>query len=161
VHHSIFKEREQKFYPFPGEYVSNMLEQLLQTKVIELPECKRPEKMEKVANPNYCKYHCIICHLVQKCFVLKEIIMKLGKEKKIDLDYDEVAKVNHTTIAYGSPNDVLPTLKQGALPLNLVAQKSRGPKNKPHMQSRSLEPQRSRCNMIIHCLKSSRIMSLY
>ena len=68
--------------------------------------------------------------------MLKEIIMKLAKEKKIDLDYDEVAEVNHTTIACGSPNNVLPTLKQGALPLNLVDQKSRGPKNKPHMQSK-------------------------
>ena len=136
MHLSTFKEREQKFYPFPDEDVPNMLEQLLQTKVIKLPECKQSEEMEKVDNPNYCKYHCIICHPVQKCFMLKEIIMKLAKEKKIDLDYDEVAEANHTTIACGSPNNVLPTLKQGALPLNLVDQKSRGPENKPHMQSK-------------------------
>lgn len=68
--------------------------------------------------------------------MLKEIIMKLTNKKKIDLDYDEVVEANHTTIAYGSPNDVLPTLKQGALPPTLVAQKSRGPKDKPYMQSK-------------------------
>jgi len=53
--------------------------------------------------------------------VLKEIIMRLVEEKKIDLDYDEVVEANHTTVACGSPNDVLPTLKQGALPPNLFA----------------------------------------
>ena len=47
----------------------------------------------------------------KKCFVLKEIIMKLAKEKRIDIDYDKVVEANHTTIACGSPNDVLPTLK--------------------------------------------------
>ena len=37
-----FKEREQKLYMFPDEDVPNILEQLLQLKLIELLECKRP-----------------------------------------------------------------------------------------------------------------------
>ena len=73
------KEREQKVYPFPDEDVSNILEQLLQLKLIELPECRRPKDMGKVDDPNYCKYHRIIGHLIQKCFVFKEQIMKLAK----------------------------------------------------------------------------------
>ena len=36
--------------------------------------------------------------------------MKLAKENKIDLDFNEVVRSNHVTIAC----DVLPTLKQGA-----------------------------------------------
>ena len=36
------KEREQKVYPFPNEDVPNIFEQLLQMKLIELPECKQP-----------------------------------------------------------------------------------------------------------------------
>ena len=40
VRRLTFKEREQKAYPFPDEDVSNILEQLLQLKLIELPECK-------------------------------------------------------------------------------------------------------------------------
>ena len=40
LHCSTFKQKEQKVYPFLGEDVPNMLEQLLQTKVIKLPECK-------------------------------------------------------------------------------------------------------------------------
>ena len=105
VRRLTFKEREQKVYPFPDEDVLNILEQLLQLKLIELPE-----DMGKVDDPNYCKYHCIIGHLIQKCFVFKEQIMKLAKENKIDLNFDEVVGSNHVTIAY----DVLPTLKQGA-----------------------------------------------
>ena len=105
-----FKEREQKVYPFPDEDVSNMLEQLLQLKLIELPECKWPEDIGKVDDPNYCKYHRIIGHPIQKCFVFKEQIIKLAKENKIDLNFDEVVGSNNVTVAY----DILPTLKQGA-----------------------------------------------
>ena len=36
--------------------------------------------------------------------------MKLAKENKIDLDFDEFVGSNHVTVAC----DVLPTLKQGA-----------------------------------------------
>lgn len=35
--HSPLKEREQKIYPFSNDDVSNMLDQLLQIKVIKLP----------------------------------------------------------------------------------------------------------------------------
>ena len=110
VHGLTFKEREQNVYPFPDEDVPNILEQLLQLKLIELLECKRPEDMGKVDDPNYCKYHRIIGHPIQKCFVFKEQIMTLAKENKIDLDFNEVVGLNHVTVAC----DVLPTLKQGA-----------------------------------------------
>ncbi|KAK4592997.1 hypothetical protein RGQ29_017223 [Quercus rubra] len=110
VHRPTFKEREQKVYSFPNEDVPNIFEQLLQMNLIELPECKRPEDMGKVDDPNYCKYHRIIGHPIQKCFVFKEQIMKLAKENKIDLNFDEVVGTNHVTIVC----DVLPTLKQGS-----------------------------------------------
>ena len=79
MRHLTLKERKQKVYPFPDEDVPNILEQLLQLKLIELPECRRPEDMGKVDDPNYCKYHRIIGHPIQKCFVFKEQIMKLAK----------------------------------------------------------------------------------
>ena len=115
-----FKEHEQKLYPFPDEDVPNILEELLQLKLIELPECKRPKDMGKVDDPNYCKCHRIIGHPIQKCFIFKEQIMKLVKENKIDLDFNEVVGSNHVTIAC----DVLPTLKQGGKhqPSSQVAQ---------------------------------------
>ena len=66
--------------------------------------------MGKVNNLNYCKYHRIIGHPIQKCFVFKEQIMKLAKENKIYLNFNEVVGSNHVTVTC----DVLPTLKQGA-----------------------------------------------
>ena len=42
VRRLTFKEREQKLYMFLDEDVPNILEQLLQLKLIELLECKRP-----------------------------------------------------------------------------------------------------------------------
>ena len=65
--------------------------------------------MGKVDDPNYCKYHRIIGHPIQKNFVFKEQIMKIAKENKIDLDFDKVVGLNHVAIACG----VLPTFKQG------------------------------------------------
>ena len=62
VHHLTFKEREQRVYLFVDEDMPDILEQLLQLKLIELLECKWLEDMEKVDDLNYCKYHRIIGH---------------------------------------------------------------------------------------------------
>ena len=79
-----------------------MLEDLLQKKVIKLPECKRQEEMDRVNDPNYFHYHRIVSHPVEKCFVLKDLIMKLAKQGIIHLDLDEVVESNHVTVTFGS-----------------------------------------------------------
>ncbi|CAL2271127.1 unnamed protein product [Prunus armeniaca] len=107
------KELEEKTYPFPDSDVIGMLEDLLEKKVIELPECKRPEKMNRVNDPKFCKYHRIVSHPVEKCFVLKELIMNLARQGRIELDVDEIAEVNVATIVFGSFDPVpLPVLSK-------------------------------------------------
>ena len=69
--------------------------------------------MGKVDDPNYCKYHRIISHPIQKFFVLKELIMKLAKERKIDLDFNDVAQSNLVTFSCGLPICMSPTTEQG------------------------------------------------
>ncbi|KAA0035697.1 retrotransposon gag protein [Cucumis melo var. makuwa] len=64
----------------------------------KLPEFKQPEQVGKVDDLNYCKYHWVISHPVEKCFVLKELILKLAREKKIKLDIDEIAQTNHVVV---------------------------------------------------------------
>ncbi|KAA0042988.1 ty3-gypsy retrotransposon protein [Cucumis melo var. makuwa] len=76
----------------------DMLEQLIEKQLIQLPECKRPEQAGKVEDPNYYKYHQTINHPIAKCFVLKELILKLACENKIELDIDEVAQTNYVTV---------------------------------------------------------------
>ncbi|TYK25790.1 ty3-gypsy retrotransposon protein [Cucumis melo var. makuwa] len=87
---STLKERQKKVYPFPDSDIADMLEQLLEKQLIQLSKCKRPEQAGKVNDPNYCKYHRVISHPVEKCFVLKELILRLTrKKKKIELDLEE------------------------------------------------------------------------
>ncbi|KAM2246588.1 hypothetical protein ACFXTI_007392 [Malus domestica] len=76
---NTLKELEQKVYPFPDSDMDAMLDDLLEKKVIELPECKRPEEMNRINDPKHCKYHRIVGHHVGKCFILKELIMKLAQ----------------------------------------------------------------------------------
>ncbi|KAA0060608.1 ty3-gypsy retrotransposon protein [Cucumis melo var. makuwa] len=76
----------------------DMLDQLLEKQLIQLPECKRPAEIRRVNDPNYCKYHWVISHPVEKCFVLKELILKLALDKKIELELDDVAQTNHAAV---------------------------------------------------------------
>ncbi|KAM1579590.1 hypothetical protein ACFX1Z_041014 [Malus domestica] len=96
------KELEEKTYPFPDSDVVAVLEDLLEKKVIGLPECKRPEEMNRTDSLRYCKFHRFISHPTEKCFVLKDLIMKLAQKGIIELDLDEVAKSNYTTFTSGS-----------------------------------------------------------
>ncbi|KAM2812105.1 hypothetical protein COP1_044661 [Malus domestica] len=59
---NTLRELEQKVYPFPDSDMDAMLDDLLEKKVIELPECKRPEEMNRINDPKYCKYHRIVGH---------------------------------------------------------------------------------------------------
>ncbi|KAA0047151.1 retrotransposon gag protein [Cucumis melo var. makuwa] len=92
------KERQAKVYPFLDSDIANILKQLLEKHLIQLPECKRPEQAGKVDYPNHCKYHRVISHPVEKFFVLKELILRLAREKKIELDLEEVAQTNHVAV---------------------------------------------------------------
>ena len=58
---------------------------------------KRPEKANKVDDPNYCKYHRLVSHPVEKCFILKDKIMALYEEGKIEFE-EEIASMNMTSI---------------------------------------------------------------
>uniref|UniRef100_A0A2N9J4N8 Uncharacterized protein n=1 Tax=Fagus sylvatica TaxID=28930 RepID=A0A2N9J4N8_FAGSY len=97
------KEMEEKTYPFPDSDVPGMLEDLLEKEIIKLPECKRPEEMGRTNDPKYCKYHRVVSHTVEKCFVLKDLILRLAREGKILLDLDEAVGSNHATFTFGLP----------------------------------------------------------
>ena len=115
------KERQEKVYPFPDSDISRMLDDLLEANIIELPEVKRPEEANQVDNPNYCKYHRLISHPVEKCFVLKDKIMRLHENEDIIFD-DEIAASNITTTVNLGPRQSLPTISFGSFePIRLDA----------------------------------------
>ncbi|KAM1420830.1 hypothetical protein ACFX2I_003158 [Malus domestica] len=101
IRRRTLNELEEKTYPFPDSDVVAMLEDLLEKKVISLPECKRPEEMNRIDSPRYCKFHRFISHPTEKCFVLKDLIIKLAQKGIIELDLDDVVKSNYTTITSG------------------------------------------------------------
>ncbi|BFG21034.1 hypothetical protein CerSpe_073080 [Prunus speciosa] len=101
-HRHTLKELEEKMYHFLDSNVVGMLEDLLEKKVIELPECKRLEEMNQVNDPKFWKYHQIVNHPVEECFVLKEFIMNLVRQGRIELDVDKVTYTNIATIVFGS-----------------------------------------------------------
>ncbi|KAM2824754.1 hypothetical protein COP1_034626 [Malus domestica] len=96
------KELEEKTYPFPDSDMVAMLKDLLEKKVIDLPECRQPEEMNRTDSPRYCKFHCFTSNPMEKCFVLKDLIMKLAQKGIIELDLDNVVKLNYTIITSGS-----------------------------------------------------------
>ncbi|CAL2226289.1 unnamed protein product [Prunus armeniaca] len=67
--------------------------------------------MNLVNDPKFCKYHQIVNHPVEKCFVLKKLIMNLVRQGRIELDVDEIADANVATIVFGPFNPMsLPIL---------------------------------------------------
>ncbi|KAA0033079.1 retrotransposon gag protein [Cucumis melo var. makuwa] len=53
--HPTLIERQKKVYPFLDFDAADMLEQLLENQLIQLPKRKRLEQARKADDPNYCK----------------------------------------------------------------------------------------------------------
>ena len=84
------QEMQEKQYPLPNSDISKMLDHLLELKLIELPEMKHPEEADQTNDPKYCKYHHLIGHTIERCFVLKDKIMELAHQGKITFDDEAV-----------------------------------------------------------------------
>ncbi|PHU14001.1 putative pectin methyltransferase QUA2 [Capsicum chinense] len=66
--------------------------------MIDLSESKRPDEINNINDPKYCKYHRVVGHPTGKFFILKEKIMMLVSEGKIIIDVDEIVEANHSSI---------------------------------------------------------------
>ncbi|KAL0299439.1 UNVERIFIED_CONTAM: hypothetical protein Sradi_6603700 [Sesamum radiatum] len=84
-------------YPFLDSDVPGIFDDLLEANLIDLPEMKRPEEAEQKDDPKYCKYHRLVGHAIQDCFVFKDKVMQLARQGKISLEEDS-AVINVITI---------------------------------------------------------------
>ncbi|KAL0299019.1 UNVERIFIED_CONTAM: Transposon Tf2-12 polyprotein [Sesamum radiatum] len=75
-------------YPFLDSDVPGIFDDLLEANLIDLPEMKRPEEAERKDDPKYCKYHRLVGHAIQDCFVFKDKVMQLARQGKISLEED-------------------------------------------------------------------------
>ncbi|KAL0444583.1 UNVERIFIED_CONTAM: hypothetical protein Slati_2181000 [Sesamum latifolium] len=78
-------------YPFLDSDISGIFDNLLEANLIDLPEMKRPEEAERKDDPKYCKYHRLVAHSIQDCFVFKDKVMQLARQGKISLEEDSAA----------------------------------------------------------------------
>ena len=83
---STLREMQKKEYPFLDYDVSEIFDELLELKLIDLQEMKLPDEAAKTNDPNYCKYQRLVSHPLEKCFVFKDRVMRLVNENKIILD---------------------------------------------------------------------------
>lgn len=68
------KEMQAKEYPFIDSDVTTNFEELLALKLFELPKIKRPQEARRINDPNYCKYHRLMGHPIEKCFNFKSSV---------------------------------------------------------------------------------------
>ncbi|KAL0374252.1 UNVERIFIED_CONTAM: hypothetical protein Sradi_3340900 [Sesamum radiatum] len=101
------KELQEKEYPFPDSDVPYIFDELMERKLIELPESKRPDEAGRVNDPKYCKYHRVVSHPIERCFVVKKKIMAPAKEGKIILDVEETVGTNVANITAANNRHVL------------------------------------------------------
>ncbi|KAK4390373.1 Transposon Ty3-G Gag-Pol polyprotein [Sesamum angolense] len=94
------KEMQAREYPFLDSFVPGIFDDLLKANLIDLPEMKRPEEAELKDDPKYCKYHHLVGHAIQDCFVFKDKVMQLARQGKIALE-ENFAATNAITIESG------------------------------------------------------------
>ncbi|KAL0444767.1 UNVERIFIED_CONTAM: hypothetical protein Slati_2199400 [Sesamum latifolium] len=85
------KEMQARQYPFLDSDVPGIFDDLLEANLIDLPEMKRPEEAERKDDPKYCKYHRLVGHVIQDCFMFKDKVMQLARQGKISLEEDSAA----------------------------------------------------------------------
>ncbi|KAK4381112.1 hypothetical protein Sango_2999300 [Sesamum angolense] len=69
------KEMQAREYPFLDFDVPRIFDDLLEANLIDLPKMKRPEEAERKDDPKYCKYHRLVGHAIQDCFMFKDKVM--------------------------------------------------------------------------------------
>ncbi|CAA0822242.1 Unknown protein, partial [Striga hermonthica] len=109
------KEMQAKQYPFLDSDVSCIFDDLMEAKLIELPEMKRPEEAGRVNDPKYCKYHRLVGHPIHNCFVFKDKVMQLTHQGKISLE-ESSATANHISEACNMTNKHEAPLEENNLP---------------------------------------------
>ncbi|KAL0420449.1 UNVERIFIED_CONTAM: hypothetical protein Slati_3067800 [Sesamum latifolium] len=85
------KKMQARQYPFLDSDVPRIFDDLLEANLIDLPEIKRPEEAERKDDPKYYKYHRLVGHAIQDCFVFKDKVMQLARKGKISLEEDSAA----------------------------------------------------------------------
>ncbi|KAK4397710.1 hypothetical protein Sango_1246500 [Sesamum angolense] len=98
------KEMQAREYPFLDSDVSGIFDDLLEANLTDLPEIKRLEEVERKDDPKYYKYHRLVGHTIQDCFMFKNNVINkdscnamhgdnITSKKEDSSDTDDLKKV--------------------------------------------------------------------
>ncbi|KAL0416489.1 UNVERIFIED_CONTAM: hypothetical protein Slati_3480800 [Sesamum latifolium] len=82
------KEMQARQYPLLDSDVFGIFDDLSEANLIDLSKMKRPEEAKRKDDPKYYKYHRLVGHVIQDCFVFKDKVMQLARQGKISLEED-------------------------------------------------------------------------
>lgn len=74
---------------------------------IKLFEPRRPEKVGKTDDPNYCLYHRMLGHSTHKCFILKDMLQVLVDVQVLRLEPEE-RRVTNNAVSLQFRHDLPP-----------------------------------------------------
>lgn len=83
---------------------SSMINVLLENKIIQPLDPKRPDEVNKVDDPTYCRCHRLVSHLIEDCGSLNELIMKFARECQIVPDTEEGMSCNNLPLDHPNAN---------------------------------------------------------
>ncbi|KAM2162439.1 hypothetical protein ACFX1Q_040230 [Malus domestica] len=112
------KERKEVKYSFDDEDVGTIFDELFAAKMIMLPEPKRPAEVNKTDDPKYCRYHRLISHTIEDCYILKDIIQEKINKHEIEVDSSSKHQTATSNMIEGKSTPSSP-LPEGAIPVGL------------------------------------------
>ncbi|XP_019179608.1 PREDICTED: uncharacterized protein LOC109174830 [Ipomoea nil] len=101
-----YRKRQNKKYPFLDSDVPYMFHELLKHNLVDLLEMRRPHEASMVDDPSYCKYHRLVGHQIENCFVFKDKVMKLARDGRIELA-GGTGSANQVSISCGKSTSLL------------------------------------------------------
>ncbi|XP_050133202.1 uncharacterized protein LOC126609295 [Malus sylvestris] len=110
------KERKEVKYSFDDEDVGTIFDELLAAKMITLLEPKRPAEVNKIDDPKYCRYHRLISHTIEDCYILKDIIQEKINKHEIEVDSSSKHQMATSNMIEGKSTPSAP-LPEGAIPV--------------------------------------------
>ena len=109
--------RTNKQYSFKDEHVDSLFKLLNKSNRLKLSEAKRPEKVGKTDNLNYCLYHKMLGHPTKNYYIFKDILQALIDEEVLKLCPEQKKMTANMTsfLQFGKqppkPAGVVPILK--------------------------------------------------
>lgn len=80
------KEQQEKAYIFHPDNLECLFRQTVESQDIILLESKRLTEADKINDLKYCKYHRILGHTLNDCFVFKEKLQELIDKNTVEID---------------------------------------------------------------------------